>query len=95
VQFSVLIDNGSGWQALVKSSYYERCQAVFGLCELHLAKLYPESRSQLSSDYRKNLRVGMHPDRDFVLARLLASEFPLPVGQTILEGECRPVQVEV
>ena len=95
MNFAVLIDNGDGWQALVKASHYERCYAVAQLCEMHLSKLYPESKVKLSTNYDRNLRVGMHPDRDFILGRLLSSEFPLPVAHDILEGEYRQVKVEM
>jgi hypothetical protein len=86
MKFAVVMENGDGWHALVKSDHYDRCFAVFKLCELHLAKLYPKAEVKLSPYHEQNLRVGMHPDRELVLSRLLASEFPLPVAHDILEG---------
>lgn len=87
MEHAVIMNNGDGWHALVKSSAFERCYAVHQLCRLHLKKLYPNANAELSSEYTYNLRVGMHPDREFVLAKLLALEFPLPSPKHILEGE--------
>jgi hypothetical protein len=87
MKFAVVIDNGSGWHALIKSDYYDRCYAVFKLCDLHLAKLYPKAKARLSPHHEQNLMVGMHPDRELILSRLLASEFPLPRSHDVLEGE--------
>lgn len=87
MNYAVIMDNDGIAKALVKSSSHERCYAVYKLCELHLTKLYPQATATFSADYRFNLRMGMHPDKDFVLSRLLAFEFPLPVAKDILEGE--------
>lgn len=87
MDYAVVIKDGDGWQALVKSNHYERCYAVAKLCDLHLAKVMKVPRYKLSTDRQPNLRVGMHPDREAILARLLALEFPLPAPKEVLEGE--------
>lgn len=86
MKWAVVIANGDDWHALVKSDFYDRCFAVLKLSELHLTKLYPETKVMLSVDLKFNSRVGMHPDKELILSRLLASEFPLPVAHDILEG---------
>ena len=73
MDFAVIMNNGDGDHALVKSSTFERCYAVHQLCELHLRKIYPDANVHLSSEYRYNLSVGMHPDREFVLGKLLVA----------------------
>jgi hypothetical protein len=87
MKYAVVMKSGKDWHALIKSDHYDRCYAVFKLCDLHLAKLYPKAKAKLSPYREQNLMVDMHPDRELILSRLLASEFPLPRSHDVLEGE--------
>lgn len=88
MKFAVTIDDGQEELAIIKTENYDRAYAVAQLCGLHLAKLFPRETLEVrfSADRRRNLKVGMHPDKDDIINRLRAKEFPLPAGKDILEG---------
>ena len=84
---AVIIDDGSGPQALIKCGYFDRAYAVMLLCKVHLGKARPGCLLMLSHDKKLNLRLAMHPDRDAIIHDLRALEFPLPTSKHVLEGE--------
>lgn len=89
MKFAVtLMDESMEERAIIKTEYYDRAYAVFQLCELHLPKLFPHSTItvKMCGDRRMNQKIGMHPDKDWIIEQLRAREFPLPTSKDILEG---------
>lgn len=87
MNFAVLISDKGERHALIKSNVYKRCYAVHQLCLLHLKAVVPGANAVLSADRRSNLKADIHPDRERIMAKLLAREFPLPSNKDVLEGE--------
>jgi hypothetical protein len=92
MNFAVLLKGNDGEHALIKTNVFDRAYAVQKLCDLHLKTLRPDAYAFTSTNRKRNLQVGIHTDRDWIMARLLALEFPLPVGKDVLEGEYSVVE---
>lgn len=86
MRFAVIIEQGKERTALIKTGYFPRAQAVQILAELHMATVLPGAVVSFSSNLRANQAVPIHPERDRLLDRLRAAEWPLPVAEETLEG---------
>lgn len=88
MKFAVTLDDGTEELAIIKTEHYDRAYAVFQLCELHLPDVFPHATItvKMCGDRRMNQKVGMHPDKDDIIEKLRAKEFPLPASKNVLEG---------
>lgn len=82
----IVIINGTR-SALVRTSSRRRAHTVATLCALHLHELYPGADAFLTDDQRHVFGVWMHPDKDGIIDKLRALEWPLPTDHCVLEGE--------
>ena len=83
---AIIVNIAGDEGALIKTMHRDRANAVAMLCQLHLTALYPRATARLTNG-TDVWTIGMHPQKDEIIAKMRALEMPLPTGHYVLEGE--------
>jgi hypothetical protein len=93
IMYAILIDD----EALLKTDSRDTANVALLLAMRHINKIMPGAKVELSLDAAFNFAVGIHPEREFILAELRRFEFPLPSrsqrGENIIENVDYTVEV--